>query len=188
MAEQPTSGTRVTDVPAVALEELLRSVPRLVERTLHQAELARTLATHLPCVGSLLGGTRRAPETPGAVVPEQVSVLDLFDDASDAGDGAGTSDDAPAEEPAVAERDPGSQSAPASGSASAEAAATSNGSGVPLAEADLAVPDYDSLAASQVVPRLAMLSPEDLRNVLVYEQSHRHRQTILNRVAQLLEA
>ena len=55
-------------------------------------------------------------------------------------------------------------------------------------EADLAVPDYDSLAASQVVPRLAMLSPDDLRAVLAYEQSHRHRQTILNRVAQLLEA
>jgi hypothetical protein len=176
MAEQPTSGTRVTDVPVVAFEELLRSVPRLVERTLHQAELARTLASHLPCVGSLLG-TRRAPESPGAVVPEQLGVLDLFDEPSE-----GDTD----EVDETVETEPPAPTAPAA--AAAEPTPASNGSTVPLVEADLAVTDYDSLAASQVVPRLAMLSPEDLRDVLAYEQSHRHRQTILNRVAQLLEA
>lgn len=172
MTEQPTPGTRVTDVPAAAIEELLRSVPRLVERTLHQAELARSLATHIPCVGGLLG-TRRIPEAPGTVAPAQLGVLDLFDDGVDAPVAdAPVPDNAPLDTAALGNAVPDT--------AVADTAA--------VAEADLAVPDYDSLAASQVVPRLAMLSPEDLRDVQVYEQSHRHRQTILNRVAQLLEA
>jgi hypothetical protein len=54
------------------------------------------------------------------------------------------------------------------------------------AEADsLAIPGYDSLAASQVVQRLAGLSDEELSAVGLYEQSHRARRTILNRVSQL---
>jgi hypothetical protein len=53
------------------------------------------------------------------------------------------------------------------------------------AESDLPVPDYDSLAASQVVPRLASLSAEELDAVGSYERAHRNRQTILNKVAQL---
>ena len=56
------------------------------------------------------------------------------------------------------------------------------------AEADLPVQDYDALAASQVVPRLATLSVEELDAVRRYERAHRNRQTILNRVAQLLDA
>jgi hypothetical protein len=168
MAEQPTPGVRATDLPVVAFEELLRSVPRLVERTLAQAELARTLASRLPCMGSMLGN-RRVPDSPGTVAPEQLGVLDLFDEPTDPTDPAGTTTTGTT---TVAD----------------EAAHVSNGSTPTPVEADLAVPDYDSLAASQVVPRLAMLSPDDLRDVLAYEQSHRHRQTILNRVAQLLEA
>jgi len=50
---------------------------------------------------------------------------------------------------------------------------------------DLAIPDYDSLAASQVVPRLRGLDPEELEQVRRYELAHRGRKTILNRVAQL---
>jgi len=49
----------------------------------------------------------------------------------------------------------------------------------------LAIPDYDSLAASQVVPRLAGLEPDELEAVRRYEAAHRARRTILNRVAQL---
>lgn len=52
----------------------------------------------------------------------------------------------------------------------------------------LAIPDYDSLAASQVVPRLASLDPDELADVGAYERSHRGRQTILNRVRQLQAA
>lgn len=50
---------------------------------------------------------------------------------------------------------------------------------------DLAIPDYDSLAASQVVPRLRGLEADELEAVRAYEAAHRGRKTILNRVAQL---
>ena len=55
------------------------------------------------------------------------------------------------------------------------------------AVADLAIPDYDSLSASQVVTRLEGLSPEELEAVREYEAAHRGRKTILNKVAQLQE-
>lgn len=51
--------------------------------------------------------------------------------------------------------------------------------------ATLAIPDYDALAASQVVPRLAGLSLEELEAVRAYETAKRGRKTILNKVAQL---
>jgi len=52
----------------------------------------------------------------------------------------------------------------------------------------LAIPDYDSLAASQVVPRLAGLTPDELEAVRAYEAAHRARRTILGRVAQLQQS
>jgi hypothetical protein len=51
----------------------------------------------------------------------------------------------------------------------------------------LAIPGYDSLAASQVVARLAGLSAEELAAVAAYERAHRARRTILTRVQQLQE-
>jgi hypothetical protein len=49
----------------------------------------------------------------------------------------------------------------------------------------LAIPDYDSLAASQVVNRLSGLAGDELEAVRKYEAAHRGRKTILNKVAQL---
>jgi hypothetical protein len=49
----------------------------------------------------------------------------------------------------------------------------------------LAIPDYDSLSASQVVTRLEGLSADELEAVRAYESAHRGRKTILNKVAQL---
>lgn len=51
---------------------------------------------------------------------------------------------------------------------------------------ELAIPEYDGLAASQVVPRLASLSAAELRAVRRYETAHRGRRTILHGVEQLL--
>jgi len=51
--------------------------------------------------------------------------------------------------------------------------------------AELAIPDYDSLAASQVVPRLRALSASELEDVRSYEAAGRARKTILSRIAQL---
>ena len=55
----------------------------------------------------------------------------------------------------------------------------------PEAPADLGIPDYDGLSASQVVNRLAGLSPTELTSVQRYEAAHRGRKTILSKVAQL---
>ncbi len=49
----------------------------------------------------------------------------------------------------------------------------------------LAIPGYGSLSASQVVPRLAGLSPNQLEAVRSYESSTRGRKTVLGRIAQL---
>lgn len=49
----------------------------------------------------------------------------------------------------------------------------------------LAIPAYDSLSASQVVPRLSGLSPDELESVRAYEAANRGRKTILAKVAQL---
>lgn len=49
----------------------------------------------------------------------------------------------------------------------------------------LAIPDYDSLSASQVVPRLDGLEADELEAVRRYESGSRGRKTILSKVAQL---
>jgi hypothetical protein len=49
----------------------------------------------------------------------------------------------------------------------------------------LAIPGYDTLSASQVVPRLDGLTAEELDAVRRYEAAGRGRKTILNKVAQL---
>ena len=52
----------------------------------------------------------------------------------------------------------------------------------------LAIPDYDALSASQVVPRLAGLAADELDAVRRYEAANRGRKTILSKIAQLQAA
>lgn len=49
----------------------------------------------------------------------------------------------------------------------------------------LAILEYDSLSASQVVPRLEGLTADELDAVRRYENGNRARRTILNKIAQL---
>ena len=56
---------------------------------------------------------------------------------------------------------------------------------VSVVEVNRAIPDYDSLAASQVVPRLAGLTAAELETIRAYEAAHRGRTTVLNRISQL---
>ena len=53
---------------------------------------------------------------------------------------------------------------------------------------ELAVEGYDHLAARQVVDRLNVLSNVDLMAIEQYERAHRHRQTVLGKIEQLLES
>ena len=59
----------------------------------------------------------------------------------------------------------------------------SSADGPPASE--LAIPDYDSLAASQVVPRLPGLTPSERAAVHDYELATRARRTILTAIARL---
>ena len=149
---------RPLDLPAALLEEVAGAVPLLVERTRSQVELAQRVVSHLPCLGRL--GQSSRPAEDGA-------------DGTAAGDTA-SSDDGTSDE----------QLAPV---VPISAAAAEPDVDAP-APHELSIPDYDSLAASQVVPRLASLSIEELADVEAYERAHRARQTILNRVRQLQSA
>ena len=94
------------------------------------------------------------------------------------------------------------QRRPASGSASPDGAGpasqtyAASPSGVAAAPAPrafpsaptavtLAIPGYDALSASQVVPRLEGLNALELEAVRAYEESGRGRKTVLSRIAQL---
>lgn len=75
---------------------------------------------------------------------------------------------------------PAGTSAPEAGSGPPELA--------PGAVADaneLAIPGYDTLAASQVVQRLSSLRQDELDAIRAYELSTRGRRTILHRISQL---
>lgn len=74
---------------------------------------------------------------------------------------------------------------PARSRAAKVVAAASDGDVGAIDAASLAIPDYDGLSASQVVNRLAGLSPVELTSVQLYEAAHRGRKTILSKVAQL---
>lgn len=53
---------------------------------------------------------------------------------------------------------------------------------------ELAIDEYESLAASQVVARLPSLTPDELDAVRRFEADHRGRRTVLGRIDQLLAA
>jgi hypothetical protein len=147
--------------PEPLLEALLRVGPRLVERSRRQAEFAAVVVHGLRRLGAPSRGASAPPADLATVEPptpprREPTVLDHIGPAAEVVDPAA---DPPRAAPTATE-------APA--------------------EDELPIDGYDSLAASQVVPRLVTLSGDELRAVQRYEQAGRHRQTILNRVGQLL--
>lgn len=75
--------------------------------------------------------------------------------------------------------------APTSATSTTPAPASDRVAQSSAASADLAIADYDSLAASHVIPRLAGLDDVELEAVRAYESAHRARKTILGKIAQL---
>lgn len=73
----------------------------------------------------------------------------------------------------------------ATDAAATDAAATPRRATSGAAADHLAIPGYDSLSASQVLPRLEGLAAGELEAVRTYEADHRGRKTILGRIAQL---
>jgi hypothetical protein len=67
----------------------------------------------------------------------------------------------------------------------ASAASAANGERAVAERAELPIPGYDALSASQVVERLAGLADTELAAVRNYEAAHRNRRTILGKIEQL---
>ncbi len=63
--------------------------------------------------------------------------------------------------------------------------ATPGGSDVALSADDLALPDYDTLPAIDIVAKLDTLDAHDRAAIERYERAHRQRRTVLGKLAQL---
>jgi hypothetical protein len=99
------------------------------------------------------------------------------DDRAGAGDRADRDETATADHTPIAGM-PEAESAPA-------VVTDAGPSDAGLSDAGLAIPDYDSLSASQVVPRLDGLTDDELEDVRRHEEAGRGRRTILSKIAQL---
>jgi hypothetical protein len=144
-------------------------LPKLIDRGRSQIDVARWMGEHAVAKGQQ-GASRRLTQVQESALTA-LAELGLIP----------TNGQAPAPEAEAAT--PASEPASAHAPPPAEAPAPATGSDA--ASADLAIPDFDSLAASQVIPRLEGLSPEELEAVRAYEAGRRGRKTILNKIAQL---
>ena len=125
---------------------------------------------------------KQATQTASKLQDQTAGVLDFLGDSVT----PLATDDPPASSSSAA-ADPAPAPVPVS---EPDIPASTNGAAADLDAASvsassLAIPDYDGLSASQVVNRLASLSPAELANVQRYEAAHRGRKTILSKVAQL---
>lgn len=153
-------------------------LPRFVERGKNQVTMAKMVGQFAVQQGQVEASKRLGP------VQEQVEGI-----LADLGlvprpSGGAAAPDAPADDADLApvvELVP----EPASAAAAADTPADDEPAAAPPDAGDLAIPDYDSLAASQVVPRLRALEADELEAVRAYETAGRGRKTILNRIAQL---
>ncbi len=189
---EPGSGDRLVDLAVYAPIGLaltaLESLPRWVERGRRQMgarlDAARVVGRLAVDQGSRQSGDimRRVAEQADNVmaglglVPDPPHPPDTAREA-DVADGADAAD-AAAERRATAVPPEVTTDAPVR-SPSARSAP------VGLDPAQLAIPGYDTLSASQVVQRLPGLSPEELEAVRLYEVAGRNRKTVLLKAAQL---
>jgi hypothetical protein len=156
---------------AVVARDLL---PGLAERgraeVASQVDLARTVGRLVVSQGHVERAVGNARQQVGSLLDHLVRLV------SGVGDEAAP---APAGQPAG----PAATAAARAGAATPGEVAT--GAAAAPSAATLAITDYDSLAASQVVPRLASLAPDELEAVRAYEAATRGRRTVLGRIAQL---
>jgi hypothetical protein len=87
--------------------------------------------------------------------------------------------------PGNGHRPPDAASSAAAGGAAAAPAPSPAAGGAAPGSSSLAIPGYDTLSASQVVPRLEGLSVAELEAVRAYEEATRARKTVLTRIDQL---
>lgn len=170
-------------------------LPKLAEQGKQHMRNAKALGPH-----ALRKIQNRLTATAGVVGEQAAELLRQFGavpgaepTGTAAGDGAhgdGRSDPGPArrKSPVADDGAAGASAArPAARHDGADASENGRGPAAPPSPAvdDLAIPDYDSLSALQVVDRLPGLTPDELEAVRAYEAAHRGRKTILNKAAQL---
>jgi hypothetical protein len=168
------------------------SVPKWIETGRRQLgpqlTMARTIGRFAVNQGSRQAGgvlRRLAEEAEGVLVA--LGLVPAEDDLDDEADETATVDVSPSPVPST------NGSGAAAPSAATSATAASSAASVPgvadhpsgLDPAELAIPGYDTLSASQIVQRLPGLSPDELEAVRLYELAGRSRKTVLLRVAQL---
>jgi hypothetical protein len=168
------------EVPLAILEEAMAVGPRLVSRTRRQVEIFRQFGGHIPCIGQMVKPSERV-RIPGREAPERLTVLDVLKEQPMTPLPEEAEDLAAEEAFDAVSQEPGASASSDYGSSPIDTTLTESPT-----EAALPIPEFDSLAASQVVPRLATLNNDELDLVDRYERAHRNRQTILNRVAQLM--
>lgn len=154
------------DIPTNLLGEVLSLPPRMASRTISQIQASQRLLSLLTCRSTtsdpeddVVAASSDAPSEPVDVL-ELIADRDLDADPEDSVAGEPT-------DPTEPEAQPDSEE------------------WVPAVD-ELVIPGYQSLAASQVIPRLTTLAPDELSAIAAYEEANRRRRTILNRVQQLL--
>jgi len=169
-------------LPVGFVFELPRSIPRFIDRGRRQVDQACAIgleALHL--------GNRGSSDRVNRVREQTAATLRGLGVAPPVGDEPLGRPSAPTLS-VVADPEPARAPGRASGNGSTPATATAAPT-VPAGPAPdpgtLAIPGYDSLSASQVVPRLEGLTSDELETVRSYEQATRGRKTILSKIAQL---
>ena len=151
-------------VPVGLALEAKELLPKLAERGRNQVVLARL-------------GARFAMQKAEAEAAKLLAKLE---------ESVGDAADTPAATvPVPVVRTPASQTRASTSPATKKAAGAARANRPAKAPGELAIPGYDTLSASQVVPRLDALRPRELEAIKQHEQSRRGRRTILSRIAQL---
>ena len=151
---------RTTTAKSIGQVAMTFGVPMVRQRVEREVDSARARAQSF--IGTISGGESNGAPTPTAA-PKPAP--------------------APAPAPAptratAANGTNGSNGSNGSANGSATNGATPAGDTLPI-------PGYDALSASQVVERLAGLSPAELDSVRAYEGAHRNRRTILGKIDQI---
>ncbi|MCB1010926.1 MAG: hypothetical protein KDB15_04600 [Microthrixaceae bacterium] len=177
--------TRSPDGPddgadATLLGEILSLPPRLASRTIAQVQASQHLLSMLVC-----SGQADRSEDSGASGQGPTAHDGERHDTAEQGSAEPSSAEHGSGEPLAEPVDVLSILEGADEDSVEAEPEVDTGSAESPAVDDLPIPGYDSLAASQVVPRLTTLSESELAAIGAYEAAHRGRRTILNRVTQL---
>ena len=166
-----------------------QSIPRYIDRGRRELSPSRLLSRGGPGSAPGLFDARERLSRLHAHTQSTLRALGVGTDASDPTTASGNGRAAVnGHRPPASPGPTATPAAPTQGAASPASGAAE----VPPAPAEpapdpstLAITDYDSLSASQVVPRLDSLATDELEGIRAYESATRGRKTILNKIAQI---